>query len=86
MFEHVSRLQLFTEGNSSQVAWLKACLIGVAVPELLLLRGQRVEDAAGDDVLDADQARVRGVAVIDDALAHLLAAVRAVVVRFHLAP
>lgn len=62
----------------------KADLIGVRVPQLLLLLRQALKEAARDDVLDPDQARVAFGGVIDDALPHLIVGAAAVVVRLHL--
>lgn len=61
-----------------------AHLVGVAVPVLFFLFRQRVEQAAGDDVLHSDQPRIRSVAVVDDTLPHFFAQMRAIVVRLHL--
>jgi hypothetical protein len=56
----------------------------VRVPVGLLRRGQAVEEALRDDVLDADQVGVDGVAVEEDALEEVLVHLAAEVVRLHL--
>lgn len=62
----------------------EAYLILVGMPELSFFLRQRLEQAARDDVLDADEARIVVCAVVDDALPHLLIQVRAIVVRLNL--
>jgi hypothetical protein len=54
------------------------------VPVRLLTLGQRAEQPAGDDVLDADQVGVAPVAVEQHALQEVLVDLAAVVVGFHL--
>lgn len=52
----------------------------VAVPQLAFLRVQRLVQSRRDHVLDADDARVALGAVVEDALAHLVVEVAAVMV------
>jgi hypothetical protein len=54
------------------------------VPVRLLTLGQRAEQPAGDDVLDADQVGVAPVAVEQHALQEILVDLAAVVVGLHL--
>src|SRR5205809_6719281 len=44
----------------------------MAVPELLLFRGQRFENFRADDVFDPDQTRARLVRIVNDALQDIL--------------
>ena len=54
------------------------------MPQLLLLLRQALEEAARDDILNSNQARIAVGAVIDDALPHLIVGAAAVVVRLNL--
>jgi hypothetical protein len=53
------------------------------MPEAPLLGGKRLEERLGDHVLDADEASVGAVGVIEEALPHLVIDVGAVVVRLY---